>query len=164
MLEVTKAECLRRALGRRIDLNTQKIYHIDDNPPPMNQSPLVEYLVPINSPDDSELVIVEKHNYYDINSQQVEDWFRNFGFEALQLSCLQKFDGSGAPIDIHTQVDELLTRILQLKQQEFDAFLEELATRKQREQEAEEERQRQEYEDARVNHFFNTLVRNFMKN
>ena len=119
----------------------------------MNQSPLVENLVPINNPEDSELAIVEKHNYYDINSAAIEEWFKNFGFEELQLNCLQKFEGTGPVIDIHTQIDELLTRILYHKQQENEAFLEEISTRKQREQEAEEERKRQEIEDARVNEF-----------
>ena len=33
-VNITSEESIRRAQGRRLDPNTDTIYHIDDNPPP----------------------------------------------------------------------------------------------------------------------------------
>lgn len=37
-------ECLRRSFGRRIDLSTGVVYHVEDDQPPLTKSPLVERL------------------------------------------------------------------------------------------------------------------------
>ncbi len=34
--DVSREECMRRALGRKIDPETDKVYHIEDVPPPTN--------------------------------------------------------------------------------------------------------------------------------
>lgn len=47
-LETDGEECLRRALGRRYDRNNDRTYHLHDNPPPTDQSPLVEMLTSAN--------------------------------------------------------------------------------------------------------------------
>ena len=54
-INVDKEESLRRALGRRVDPNTGIIYHLDDNPPPTDNSPLIERLVPVYDPDCPEV-------------------------------------------------------------------------------------------------------------
>jgi hypothetical protein len=42
--ECSRDECLRRALGRRYDAQSDIMYHIDDNPPTTEMSPLCEVL------------------------------------------------------------------------------------------------------------------------
>jgi len=37
-------QSLRRALGRRYDAYTHSVYHLEDNPPPVDNAPLVERL------------------------------------------------------------------------------------------------------------------------
>lgn len=36
ILDIQKDEAMRRALGRRIDPKTNKMYHLDDIPPPVD--------------------------------------------------------------------------------------------------------------------------------
>jgi len=35
---------LRRALGRRYDRSTRTVYHLEENPPPVDNAPLIERL------------------------------------------------------------------------------------------------------------------------
>lgn len=44
-LKCNKYECLRRAFGRRINTDGL-LFHIHDDVPPLNESPLVENLIP----------------------------------------------------------------------------------------------------------------------
>ena len=50
-------ESLRRALGRRVDPETNSVYHIQDNPPSIEKSPLCELILPI---DDEKVSFKQK--------------------------------------------------------------------------------------------------------
>jgi hypothetical protein len=80
-LEANRKECRRRALGRRIDIENDTQFHIDDNPPPTTQAPLCERLMPMIEPERAEEVIPDKHLSFDLNSDQLLNWFTNFGYE-----------------------------------------------------------------------------------
>ena len=56
-VEVENEECVRRAVGRRIDPATETIYHIEDNPPPADVKGLAEKLKPIDNPEESQEAI-----------------------------------------------------------------------------------------------------------
>lgn len=43
-VDITKNESLRRALGRRFDSMTKQHFHLEDNPPPIDNAPLIERL------------------------------------------------------------------------------------------------------------------------
>ena len=47
-LETERAECMRRAVGRRYDTMNEKIYHIEDVPPLCTNAPLIERMVPMD--------------------------------------------------------------------------------------------------------------------
>lgn len=54
-LEVENEECVRRAVGRRIDPTTETIYHLEDNPPPTDVKGLIDRLQEINDPKASKV-------------------------------------------------------------------------------------------------------------
>ena len=150
ILDVTKEECLRRALGRRIDPTTRIVYHLEDNPPPVDQSPLIERLISINDPENSEASLIDKLTRYDKNREDMENWLKIFGIEEAQINCLQKFDGFGNRENIHAVVEAHLIQLLEFKMMEYERMLDEVNQIAIKKQEEEEERQRQEKEDARV--------------
>lgn len=153
-LQITKSECLRRALGRRVDPRTNEIYHLDDNPPPFDQSPLMEHLVTVNDPLNSEIAITEKNAYYDTHIEDLESWLVNFGQDTSNINCLQKIPANSSLVDLCLAVDEQLTKVLEFKHQEYENFLEGLKTKEEKELQAEEEKKKQQEEEARVNHWF----------
>jgi len=153
ILDITKEEALRRALGRRIDPETGIMYHLEDNPPPVDQSPLCERLVPINDPENSEATLIDRLTNYDKNSQEMENWLKMFGIEEIGMCTLQKFEGKGPIEQIHAVVDEHLDRLLEYKINWYERMIEEANQAQQRAIEAEEERKNQEIEDARVSPF-----------
>lgn len=80
-LELEREECRRRALGRRVDIESENEFHIDDNPPPTHSAPLCERLLPVIEPERAEEVIPDKHLAFDKHTKQLHKWFGKFGFE-----------------------------------------------------------------------------------
>lgn len=67
VVQVDKDSCLKRAFGRRIDPENNDIYHLDENPPPTDDSSKVEKLECYDDPYNSELSIMDKHCTFDDN-------------------------------------------------------------------------------------------------
>lgn len=44
--------CLRRAFGRRYDNHNHSLYHLDTNPPPVDNAPLIERVKPLYEIDN----------------------------------------------------------------------------------------------------------------
>ena len=44
--------CLRRAIGRRFDNHNHSLYHLDSNPPPVDNAPLIERIKPLYEVDN----------------------------------------------------------------------------------------------------------------
>lgn len=72
--DLSREECMRRALGRRFDPETQKVYHIEDVPPPTNQAPLCERLVAMDEDHNSESSLVDRWMSFDQGSKALELW------------------------------------------------------------------------------------------
>jgi len=156
ILDVPKEECIRRAVGRRVDPETGVVYHLEDNLPPTNESPLIERLISINNPENSEASLIDKLTKYDKNKDNIEKWLSMFGIEELKTSCLQKFNGFGIREDVHAQVEAHLDMIVDHKMKEYNQILNEAQQSEQRKLQEEEDRLKKEQEDARVRVLLNT--------
>lgn len=60
-----REECLRRALGRRIDVSTGNRYHIEDEPPSIEQSPLCEEIQPVDEQSESTACLLDRWVAFD---------------------------------------------------------------------------------------------------
>lgn len=80
-IDISKKESLRRALGRRLDPGMGVQYHLDDNVPPIDNSPLVEKLEEIASQDSSDLAIVEKNCQLDLSKGDLKNLYEIFGYK-----------------------------------------------------------------------------------
>ena len=72
--DLSRDECMRRALGRRFDPEEQKMYHVEDIPPPTDLAPLCERLVPMNDDDNSEATLVDRWISFDQGRKALENW------------------------------------------------------------------------------------------
>jgi hypothetical protein len=65
---------MRRALGRRFDPAEEKVYHIDDNPPPTDAAPLCERLIAMNEDFNSESTLIDRWISFDQGRKGLENW------------------------------------------------------------------------------------------
>ena len=57
-MDIEKDDCLRRAFGRRIDPENGELFHLDESPPPIDNSAKVERLEIYDDPFNSEVIVV----------------------------------------------------------------------------------------------------------
>jgi hypothetical protein len=63
--DLSREECMRRALGRRFDPEEDKVYHIEDVPPPINKAPLCERLIPMEDDNNAEATLIDRWISFD---------------------------------------------------------------------------------------------------
>ena len=87
---------MRRALGRKVNKFNQgeSIYHIQDNPPSTQHSPLLENLVPVDYENDCMSSLVDRWLAFDQTSNGLKKWLVQFGEEETQRVLLQKIDAN----------------------------------------------------------------------
>ena len=116
-VDVKNEESRRRALGRRVDSDTE--FHIDDNPPPITQPPLCERLMPVIEPERAEEVIPDKHLAFDILSKKLNTWFSRFGYEDDKVQLCQHIDGNSRKIEeVTSNIVDVLETTLKRKQEQ----------------------------------------------
>ena len=81
---------MRRALGRRFDPEEQKMYHVEDIPPPTDQAPLCERLVPMDEENNIEATLIDRWISFDQGSKALENWVSQFGDAKSNKSILYK--------------------------------------------------------------------------
>lgn len=146
-----REECLRRALGRRIDSQNNMIYHIQDNPPSIEKSPLCEVIEPIDDESESMACLVDRWVAFDQTRQGLEKWLTQFGDEATSSNLLTSVDASKDINSVYAQIDALLRQIVARKMGTQALLRSTIQANVIREEEIELERQRAlaEEEEAR---------------
>lgn len=82
------------------------MYHLDENPPPTDDSSKVEKLDCYDDPYNSELSIMDKHCTFDDNKFLMKLWYKNFGFENHKFKAWNEFDGIGERFEVFKRMDE----------------------------------------------------------
>lgn len=93
--DASRDECLRRALGRRVDGNNEVVYHIQDNPPSIDQSPLCEIIEPIDDERENTACLIDRWVAFDQASSGLSKWLTQFGDEASKSNLLTRIDAGG---------------------------------------------------------------------
>ena len=104
----SREECLRRALGRRIDGQNNIIYHIQDNPPSIEKSPLCEVIEPIDDESESMACLVDRWVAFDQNRHGLDTWLSKFGDEYTSTNLIAKIEASGDINSVYDQIDGVL--------------------------------------------------------
>jgi adenylate kinase family enzyme len=113
--DCSREECLRRALGRRIDEKNNIIYHIQDNPPSIEQSPLCEIIVPIDDESESMACLLDRWVAFDQTKNGLEKWLTQFGDEETSRNLMARIEASGDINSVYSQIDNILNAIVEHK-------------------------------------------------
>ncbi|CAD8202735.1 unnamed protein product [Paramecium octaurelia] len=119
--------CLRRAIGRRYDNHSNLLYHLDSNPPPVDNAPLIERIRPLYEVDNLQQQISDKNSYFMTQIEGVRNWYDNF--ESKCASNLQQafinIDASNNYERVFYDVDQVFQNFLQIQvnqiQQKYEA-------------------------------------------
>lgn len=106
-LDCDTEECVRRSIRRRIDPNTGNIYHLDDNPPNINDNKLMERLRSIEDKESSEDEIRRYNLEFDMEIDRMEEFY-----SGLRLSHMKEVK------EVKEGKENLITS--QLKKQVFN--------------------------------------------
>lgn len=113
--DCSRDECLRRALGRRIDSQSNVIYHIQDNPPSIEKSPLCEVIEPIDDESESMACLIDRWVAFDQTRSGLEKWLTQFGDEATSANLLARIEATGDINSVYDQIDAVLKAIVENK-------------------------------------------------
>jgi hypothetical protein len=149
--DCSRDECLRRALGRRIDEKNNIIYHIQDNPPSIEQSPLCEIIVPIDDESESMAPLLDRWVAFDQTKSGLEKWLTQFGDEGTSRNLMSRIEASGDINSVYDQIDSILRDIVdhKMKTQTFLRSRIQSVIIEKEEAEAEIARALQEEQDAK---------------
>jgi adenylate kinase len=94
-IDVPRELLVRRATGRRTDLRTGQIYHLEYNPPPPDAQ--LEHRA-----DDQEETVLKRLEAYDAQTAAVLPYYESRGL-------LQRIDGNGTPTEVGSRISEALS-------------------------------------------------------
>lgn len=100
--DCSRGECLRRAIGRRIDAANNLIYHIQDNPPSIEKSPLCEIIEPIDDESESMACLVDRWVAFDQAKSGIEKWLTQFGDESTSFNLLHRIEACQDITSVYT--------------------------------------------------------------
>jgi len=95
-IDVPRELLVRRATGRRTDLRTGQIYHLEYNPPPPGAE--LEHRA-----DDREETVLKRLEAYDAQTAAVLPYYEERGL-------LQRIDGNGSPAEVGTRIQQALAQ------------------------------------------------------
>ena len=124
ILDTPISECLRRAGGRRVDPQTNIVYHLDDNPP--NDPKIEERLQDYTDEEGGQERIQKTSNRFDENVDSIRRWCQNFGLQSEDAEFCQvpldmnirREDWKGKT-EVFESVEEQVDRIIAFRQNEF---------------------------------------------
>jgi adenylate kinase family enzyme len=91
-LDVPFRECIRRAIGRRIDPNTNVVYHLHDNTPDTSSN-ICENLISLDDPRNTQSTLVTRNLSFKNTIDFIVDFYKPFGFERKNIKQFHQIDG-----------------------------------------------------------------------
>lgn len=153
-------ECLRRADGRRVVPQNEpidKIYHVEDVPPPINEAPLCEMLEPFSQDQDCVASVVDRCLSFNQQTNSLKRWLSIFGEESKNRTLLQTIQGFQQKDRVQIDVQRVLNEIVEGKKHNSLVMREVIAYKLREkfqkllaEQQAEMERRAQEEAEAEL--------------
>ena len=119
LLEVDNEILIKRATGRKIDPVTDIVYHLEFNPPPVDQPGIMERLVSLedeNTPLEQLQYII---SVFEDQESGLKEWFSRF-------NNLYAFDGAVKIDEVQSSVMEVLNPIIGKKEKERAELIEKI--------------------------------------
>lgn len=106
VLDVENAVAIRRAVGRRQDPITGRVFHLEFDPPSAEEPGLVERLVPLDSENDNDNQLQEHLVAYEEEHAGVKSWFTKFG-------NMHFVDANSTKDDTLTSVELVVSQVIE---------------------------------------------------
>ena len=114
-LDTNAAECVKRAYGRRIHLDTGKIYHLLDNPPPLNTD-ICENLTRIDDNGNNESTFVTRCVSFENTFPLLKEFYEPLGFSYYNLETLIRINGNSSTEEVNHNVFNVINNLLEIKE------------------------------------------------
>ena len=115
--DCSRKECLRRALGRRIDKKKNVIYHIQDNPPSVEEQQLCEVIEPIDDESESMACLIDRWVAFDQTRNGLKKWLTQFGDEPTTTNLMHTIEASDDINSVFGRIEDILKQVSERKQQ-----------------------------------------------
>jgi len=97
MIEVSDEEIVTRISGRRVNLASGRVYHVDFDPPKVDGVDDVDGTELVQREDDQPETVRNRLDVYHEQTAPLADYYD-------QLGLLQRFDGSAAPSEVFNRI------------------------------------------------------------
>ena len=115
-LNVPYQECVRRAIGRRLDSSSGTIYHLDDNPPPTDSN-ICEKLVPLEDIKNIESLLSIRSLSFTNTINYLIQFYEPFGFDKQKIKMFNEVNGYKDREDITNDLIEHINKIVQINEE-----------------------------------------------
>lgn len=117
-------ECARRAYGRKFDPVGKVVYHLQDNPPPIDNY-ICERLQNVNENENSEASFVTRCVSFENTIVLLKEFYEPFGFERQRLSTWIEINGNPPSHVVNDEIESNMKVLINLKQKCEEDMLEE---------------------------------------
>jgi adenylate kinase family enzyme len=115
-LDVPFRECIRRAIGRRINPNTNEVYHLHDNPPDTTSN-ICENLTALDDPRNTQCTLVTRDLSFKNTIDYMIDFYKPFGFEKKNIKLFHQLDGFRHKDIITQELIEYITEVAKINEE-----------------------------------------------
>ena len=109
-INVPDEEIVSRLSGRRLHLESGRVYHVDNNPPKVDGVDDITGEALVQREDDKEETIVERLNVYREQTEPLVSFYKKMSQEQGNKLSYQKTNGSGDSDDIKDVIFDMLDR------------------------------------------------------
>jgi adenylate kinase len=109
-INVPDEEIVSRLSGRRLHLESGRVYHVDNNPPKVDGVDDITGEALVQREDDKEETIVERLNVYREQTEPLVSFYKKMSKEQGSKLSYQKTNGSGDSDDIKDVIFDMLDR------------------------------------------------------
>ena len=123
-IDAPTIECIRRAIGRRINEGGEEIYHLDDNLPVTNSN-ICEKLISIQNLFNSESTLASRHISFENNINLITEFYEIFGFENEKLKTFNKIDGNKEKDLVTQDLIDIINKLVLINEEKDNQIVEE---------------------------------------
>jgi hypothetical protein len=127
-LEASNDSCLNRAFG---DYKTPRDmhYHLVANPPPINQTPLIEMLQFNENPQKNQYLMADLNKNRSLDLPEMLELYSCFGTEEDKQNCIVRIDANNDMTTLLAEVDEIVAALLEKKNAYYSSYQQRIADR-----------------------------------
>jgi len=122
-ITIDDEECIRRAVGRRIDPNTGNIYHLEDNPPDPKDLKLIDRLKPIDDENKIKSDFFKLSESYGNNYLMLKNFEEMFGDKENNLKMYNEVNGKQKKDEVQNNVMEVVNKLIAINQGKEEAII-----------------------------------------